>query len=162
MPPLRPAHCFLAALVIVLSLGCQVRRLAPAASGTGDSRPLFEALEDSLLKAILSPDTVVLGQLWAPEYLSTSAVGHTSSRSESLMAYGGGLVHVDSAQIGNLDIRRYGQAGVVLGLMRWGGQAAGRPFGGTVRFQHVWVQQADRTWQLVASQLTGQPPAAAP
>ena len=118
---------------------------------------VLEAHEERLRQAIVGADTAVLAALWAPEYLSTSAVGHTSTRDESLMAYGGGLVRVDSAEVSDLDIRVYGNTAVVLGLQRWGGQAAGRPFSGLARFQHVWLRQRDGSWQLVASQLTGQP-----
>lgn len=105
---------------------------------------------------MLAGDTMLLGSLWAPEYLSTSAVGHTSTRTESLMAYGSGLVQIDSAVVRDLDVRIYGETAVSLGLLDWAGAAAARPFTGTVRFQHVWVRQ-DGTWRLVASQLTSQP-----
>lgn len=133
---------------VVALLGCR---------GTADHRPAVEPLEERLRAAIVAEDTATLADLLAPEYLSTSAVGHTSTRDESLLAYGAGMVRVDSAAIGNLDIRSYGRTAVSLGLMRWGGSAAGRPFAATVRFQHVWVRQDDGRWRLVASQLTTQP-----
>ncbi len=105
---------------------------------------------------MMSVDTATLARLWAREYLSTSAVGHTSDRAQSLMAYGAGLVKVDTASIRDVEIRPYGSTAVALGFMDWSGSAAGRAFGGTVRFQHVWVH-ADGVWRLVASQLTNQP-----
>lgn len=113
--------------------------------------------EERLRQAMVGADTAALGALWAPEYLSTSAVGHTSSRAEALLAYGSGLVKIDAAVVHDLDVRTYGMTAVSLGLLDWAGTAAARPFAGTVRFQHVWVF-SDGTWRLVASQLTGQPP----
>lgn len=148
----------LSVLMAITMAACGAGSFPSPDPGSAPGRGLFEALEDSLRQAMLRQDTIVLGRLWAPEYLSTSAVGHTSTRAEALLAYGAGLVRVDSAQLSDLDVRVYDRLGVVLGLMRWGGEAAGRPFAGTVRFQHVWVSQPDRTWQLVASQLTSQPP----
>lgn len=141
----------------VATTACQ-RTVVPPATEDAPVRTAIERLEHRLRDAMVAADTSVLGSLWAPEYLSTSAVGHTSSRAEALMAYGSGLVQVDSAAISDLDIRVYGSSAVGLGLLTWGGQAAGRPFGATVRFQHVWVRSGD-AWRLVASQLTTQPPA---
>lgn len=114
-------------------------------------------LEEQLRQGIVAADTVALAALWASEYLSTSAVGHTSNRAESLVAYGTGLVKVASAEVRDLDVRTYGNTAVSLGMLDWSGAAAGRPFSGTARFQHVWVMR-DGNWQLVASQLTNQPP----
>lgn len=144
---------------------------APSPGGAGDSAvtataaaPIDDAsvtatireLEERLRQGIAAADTATLASLWAPEYLSTSAVGHTSSRTESLMAYGAGLVKVTSAEVRDLDIRTYGNTAVGLGMLDWSGTAAGSPFQGTARFQHVWVSREGR-WQLVASQLTNQP-----
>lgn len=113
-------------------------------------------LEERLRQGIVAADTATLATLWAPEYLSTSAVGHTSNRVESLVAYGTRLVTVDSAVVRDVDVRTYGSTAVSLGMLDWSGAAAGRPFRGTARFQHVWVLR-DGAWQLVASQLTNQP-----
>lgn len=121
----------------------------------------IEQHEERLRSAIVDADTLALGGLLAPEYLSTSAVGHTSNRAESMMAYSAGLVKVDSATVAELDVRRYGNTAVSLGFMRWSGTAASRPFSGTVRFQHVWVHDGN-SWHLVASQLTNQPAAPRP
>lgn len=113
-------------------------------------------LEERLREGMARADTSLLGSLWAPEYLSTSAVGHTSTRAEALMAFGAGMVRLDTVSIRDLDIRPYGATAVSLGFMDWSGQAAGSPFASTVRFQHVWVN-SDGAWRLVASQLTNQP-----
>lgn len=146
------------ALFLTLSLAC-------GGSSTPDhardalSAPDTAAIrsqEERLRQAMVGGDTATLASLWAPEYLSTSAVGHTSDRAQSLMAYGGGLVNVDTAVVRDVEIRFYGTTAVALGMMDWSGSAAGRAFGGTVRFQHVWAH-ADGAWRLVASQLTSQP-----
>lgn len=148
-----PALVLLAAL---LAAACE-RTPAPAAAAPGgDVVAAVRQLEDSLRRGMVSADTAVLAGLWAPEYLSTSAVGHTSSRVEALAAYGAGLVKVDSAALRDVDVRAYGSTAVALGLLDWAGSAAGLPFSSTVRFQHVWVFN-DGAWRLVASQLTNQP-----
>lgn len=126
----------------------------PVAADTAGVR----AAEERFRTAMMHADTSALAALWAPEYLSTSAVGHTSNRAQSMMAYGTGLVKVDTAAIRELEIRPYGSTAVALGFMDWAGSAAGGAFFGTVRFQHVWVYTSG-AWQLVASQLTNQPPA---
>ncbi len=141
----------IALLALAAATGC-------ARTSAERERTQVEALEDSLRAATVRADTAVLGALYAADYLSTSAVGHTSSRDEALMAYRLGLVRADSARIGNLDIRVYGGTALVLGLLQWGGLAAGQPFAATARFQHVWVRQPDGRWQIVASQMTNQPP----
>lgn len=160
MPRQTPA---LALLALMLAVGCRPDP-APAPDGAGavptpDSAAAHAAVvsaEERLRRAMVAADTGALAELLAPEYLSTSAVGHTTDRRGALMAYGGGLVKVDSAAVDELDVRPYGFAAVSLGRMVWGGTAAGREFRGTVRFQHVWVVR-DGAWRLVASQLTGQP-----
>lgn len=160
MPRPTPA---LALLALTLAAGCRPEAApAPDAATTAtppDSASAHAAVtraEERLRRAMVAADTAALAGLLAPEYLSTSAVGHTTDRQGALMAYGGGLVKVDSAAVDELDVRPYGSAVVSLGRMKWGGTAAGREFSGTVRFQHVWVVR-DGAWRLVASQLTGQP-----
>jgi hypothetical protein len=144
-----------AALFGVLAVGCQQE--APA-NRTADASiaGAIRQREEQLRRGMVGADTAVLGTVWAPEYLSTSAVGHTSTRAEALMAYGAGLVKVDTATIRDLGVSVYGTTAVSHGLLDWAGTAAGRPFSSTVRFLHVWVS-SDKSWRLVASQLTNQP-----
>lgn len=146
-----------AATLLLLTQACSAPQPGRAA-GTPDTPGTpteITALEEQLRRAIVASDTATLAGLWAPEYLSTSAIGHTSNRAESLMAYGGGLVNVDTAVVRDVDVRFYGGTAVSLGVLEWAGSAAGRPFAGTVRFQHVWARTSGG-WQLVASQLTNQ------
>ena len=146
----------LVTVLCALVIGCQ-RERAPSAGGDESVAASIREREERLRQGMVAGDTTVLGSLWAPEYLSTSAVGHTSNRSEALMAYGAGLVNVDTAVVRDLAVRLYGSTAVSHGMLDWTGTAAGRPFSSTVRFLHVWVA-ADGGWRLVASQLTNQPP----
>jgi hypothetical protein len=145
------------ALLGVLVIGCQ-RERPSSTSGEQSVAASIRQHEERLRRAMVASDTAVLGSLWAPEYLSTSAVGHTSNRTEALVAYGAGLVNVDTAAVRDLDVRVYGSTAVSHGMLDWAGTAAGRPFSSTVRFLHVWVAN-DGSWRLVASQLTNQPTA---
>lgn len=154
----RPDRPLALAALLVGFAGCGWGGGASAGAGEAAARDAVTAAEARLRDAMLAADTVRLALLLAPEYLSTSAVGHTSSRSESLLAYGAGLVRVDSATVRDLDLRVYGATVVSLGRLDWAGVAAGLPFAGLARFQRVWVRQPDGRWLLVASQLTGQPP----
>lgn len=152
-------------LLVTATLACETRQWTPPSSGSAtpsDSAAIAAVLarEEALRLAMVSADTAALGALLSAEYLSTSAVGHTSTRAETILAYGAGLVRVDSAAIRDVDVRAYGTTAVALGFLDWSGQAAGQPFSATARFQRVWVQQADGRWMLVASQLTGQAPGA--
>lgn len=147
------SHLSLTCLLALLA-ACEPRGATPAGDPDQVRAAIMEQ-EEALRRAMVAEDTAALGALWAPEYLSTSAVGHTSTRAEALMAYGGGLVTVDTAELSEVDVRAYGPTAVSLGYLRWAGAAAGRPFGATVRFQHVWVTDGGR-WRLVASQLTSQ------
>jgi ketosteroid isomerase-like protein len=153
------ARAGVALALAALFAGCE-RRPSPPSEAEESPRPdVFISLEHRLLDAMRAADTAALGDLWAPEYRSTSAVGHTSTRAEALMAYAVGLVRVDSADVSEVDVRTYGRTAIVFGALRWGGMAAGGPFTQVARFQHVWVRQADGRWQLVASQMTAQPAA---
>jgi hypothetical protein len=148
---LAPSVTLLGALVSA----CQRER--PAGAGGDESAAAsIRQREERLRQAMVASDTGVLGSLWAAEYLSTSAVGHTSNRTEALTAYGAGLVNVDTAAVRDLGVRVYGSTAVSHGMLDWAGTAAGRPFSSTVRFLHVWVAR-DGSWRLVASQLTNQP-----
>ena len=148
---LRPVLPLLGALLIA----CQ-RERTPSASGDESVAASIRQREERLRQGMVAGDTAILGALWAPEYLSTSAVGHTSNRAEALMAYGAGLVNVDTAAVRELGVRVYGSTAVSHGMLDWAGTAAGRPFSSTVRFLHVWVS-SDGSWRLVANQLTNQP-----
>lgn len=154
----RPGTRAAALAALLLLAACGPREAPPPPAQTGPGREVVEELEQALLRAMLRADTAALSRLWAPEYVSTSAVGHTTTRAEGLMAYAVGLVHVDSAAITDLDVRGYGHTAVALGLLHWRGTAAGGPFAGTARFLHVWAHQADGVWRLTASQLTTAPP----
>lgn len=167
MPDVRPASTLALAIMAALSFASCKPSSRPGAAGDtaiAAAEPIDDSsikaaivdLEERLRQGIVAADTVSLAALWAPEYLSTSAVGHTSNRTESLVAYGTRLVTVDSAVVRDVDVRTYGSTAVSLGMLDWSGAAAGRPFRGTARFQHVWVLR-DGAWQLVASQLTNQP-----
>ena len=148
---LRSVLPSLAALLIA----CQRER--PSSTGGDESvAASIRQREERLRQGMVASDTAILGSLWAPEYLSTSAVGHTSNRTEALVAYGAGLVNVDTAAVRDLAVRVYGSTAVSHGMLDWAGTAAGRPFSSTVRFLHVWVS-SDGSWRLVASQLTNQP-----
>jgi hypothetical protein len=152
---MRTLRSMFVLLVALYASGCE-RARAPDATESAALTTTIQQLEERLRQGMVASDTAALASLWAPEYVSTSAVGHTSNRTESLMAYGTGLVNVDTAIVRDLDVRMYRTTGVSLGLLDWSGTAAGRPFRGTVRFQHVWAL-TDGSWRLVASQLTSQP-----
>jgi hypothetical protein len=151
MRALRPLGTLLGVLVIA----CQGETSSRAARDESVAASIRQR-EERLRQGMVASDTAVLGSLWAPEYLSTSAVGHTSDRTEALVAYGAGLVNVDTAAVRDLAVRVYGSTAVSHGMLDWAGTAAGRPFSSTVRFLHVWVS-SDGSWRLVASQLTNQP-----
>ena len=151
----RSVTVSLVASICAVVVACQAER-TPSAAGDQSAAASIRQREEQLRRGMVAGDTAVLGALWAPEYLSTSAVGHTSNRAESLMAYGVGLVKLDTAGVRDLDVRVYGSTAVSHGLLDWTGTAAGRPFSSTVRFLHVWVV-SDGSWRLVASQLTNQP-----
>ena len=151
MRALRPVVTLIGALII----GCQ-RERPSSAGGDESAAASIRQREERLRQGMVAGDTAILGSLWAPEYLSTSAVGHTSNRTEALVAYGAELVNVDTAAVRDIAVRVYGSTAVSHGMLDWAGTAAGRPFSGTVRFLHVWVA-SDGSWRLVASQLTNQP-----
>jgi hypothetical protein len=138
-------------------LACTVETRDRTQPPATDHGRVIAALEERLTSAMVASDTATLARLWADEYRSTSAVGHTSTRAEALMAYTAGLVQVDSAAVQDLDVRSYGNAAVSLGYLHWAGTAAGTPFVAVARFQHVWIF-SDTAWRLVASQMTNQPP----
>lgn len=143
------------ALLAFCLAACETDR-QPAVRVSEAPTAAVRQLEERLRQAMLAADTATLGALWAPEYLSTSAIGHTSNRTEALTAYGAGLVKVDSAVVRDVEVRPYSNTAVSLGVLVWSGSAAGRPFRNTVRFLHVWVL-TDSAWRMVASQLTNQP-----
>ncbi|MBK8006417.1 MAG: DUF4440 domain-containing protein [Gemmatimonadetes bacterium] len=116
----------LGGVALVLCAAC-----GRAAPGIGDEIP---ALEERLRAAMMAADTAALAALWAPEYSSTSAVGHSTTRAEGLMAHGAGLVRVDTAALREVTVRQRGDSAVSTGILEAGSAGAG-PFGSTVRFR---------------------------
>lgn len=145
----RPRAALVAYALAVLALGT----LGPGPARADATTDAIAAQEEKFRAAMVASDVASLQRLWGREYVSTSAVGHASTRAESLAAYTAKLVDVDDARISGLDVRTYGNVAVSLGLLDWRGRAAGQPFEQRARFQHVWALR-DGQWQLVASQMT--------
>lgn len=129
-----------------LNRGCQA---------SDKARALCDA-EATLTAALRRNDVVRLARLYADEFQLINFRGRRVDKAGVLSALESGALRFDSLATSELDVRVYGDAGVVTGVQH---QVAREPGGDDqahpkdVRFTHLYVLR-EGSWRLVASQIT--------
>ncbi len=119
------------------------------------ARTLCDA-EARLTNALLRNDADQLAQIYADEFRLINYRGTVVDKAAVLNAIRTGALRFDSLTSSELQMRLYGNAGIIRGRQH---QLAREPGAGEkshpadVRFTHVYIQR-DGKWLLVASQIT--------
>jgi hypothetical protein len=109
--------------------------------------------ERDLAEAHLKLDLITIDQLFHSDYTIIQPGGKVESKDEVLASYRTGTRRWDSAKADELDVRIYGNTGVVVGRWTASGQNGSERFDYSARFLSTWIKQ-DGRWQNVTSQST--------
>jgi ketosteroid isomerase-like protein len=126
---------------------------AVAMADTADD---IERMEQQRGRAILNADMPTLYAIYADDFFYNLAAGNSLSRSEYLSMYASGDIKVHKAVNEDRDIRLYGDAAVVSGVVRVNATIRGENRNLNLRYLNVWIKRGGN-WVLVARQATNLP-----
>ena len=109
--------------------------------------------EIRLAEAHLTLDLSTIDRLLHPGYVIVQPGGKIETKSDVLASYKSGSRHWNSAQSDQLDIKVFGDTGIVTGRWRASGQHGEQEFDYAARFLSVWIK-TDGRWQNIAYQST--------
>lgn len=129
-----------------VTAGCEVGNAA---------RTLCE-MELRLTEALRRNDADALSQIYADEFRLINFRGTRVDKAAVLSALRQGALRFDSLVVSELEVRVYGDVGIISGRQKQVAREPGpdtAPHPKIVRFTHVYVRR-EGTWQLIASQIT--------
>ena len=146
----------LIALVVVLITPSPTGQSTNAGCGASDLARSLCDVEALLTDALRRNDVTALSKYYADEFRLINCRGRRVDRTAVLAAIKSGALRFDSLSTSEVEVRVYGQTGIVNGIQH---QVAREPGGGdqahptNVRFTHIYVLRGGR-WQLVSTQIT--------
>lgn len=149
------------AVLVVLATWLAPAALALAQSyevdcqATGSAKALCDT-EAALTEALRRNDTTKLAEIYASDFQLVNFRGRQVDKAGVLGAIRSGVLRFDALSTSGLQVRIYGNAGVITGHQRQVAREPGadeRAHPKDVRFTHVYVLRESR-WQLVTSQIT--------
>jgi ketosteroid isomerase-like protein len=115
-----------------------------------DDQAELERLERDLVEALRSSDRAGLVDIWDDEFVFTDPDGRSLTRDECLAKLDRGEIRLKEASIASMQVRVFGDTGVVLGMMTLRGWAGSFVFDGDYSFMDVYRKSGDR-WRAVLS-----------
>ena len=133
--------------ILVLGLlGCfGIRALAQEKAEVASIR----ALESKWMDAYKHRQIAALSSLLAEDFVITIEDGSTYGK-VGFISYNAGPLHVDIAEVSDLNIRMHGNVAVVTGAYHERGDLHGKTYDYHDRLTDVWMK-IGRGWQLIAS-----------
>ncbi len=121
------------------------------ASETLNASAQLKQMEDDWVKATVQKNKVEIARIEALDYQSITADGKVHGQQEDIAA----LANANYTDISNsdLEIRMYGDTGIVTGIAHVKGQENGEDITGDYRFTDVFVKR-DGKWQAVNTATT--------
>ncbi len=125
----------------------------PAAATTPASTENVEQtirrLENERSQASLQSDTAVLDRILADDFSTVGTSGAVRNKAQWLADNKSGALKAESQIFDNVNVRVYGDAAIVTGLMTQKGQDKGQDISGQIRYTRVYVKRNGQ-WRLVA------------
>jgi len=106
--------------------------------------------------AVQKGDVAALQQILGDRLIYTHSTGVVEDKKEYLERLRKGAQKYELIEHASMNIRAYGNSGVVASRVRMKGRSNERLFDDQLLMLHVWVKQGGR-WQLVAHQTTKLP-----
>lgn len=113
---------------------------------------LCDAREE-LLRAELEGDGVALDRLLGEGFHGIDPGGADLDRDDVIAGYTASGFTLETLRVEDVQVRVFGDVGLVTGRSTMEGRAGEEAFEGRYRYRDVWVRR-DGAWRVVASQLT--------
>lgn len=130
--------------------------LALAAWAAAGGEEELRQAETGWAAAVQKGDLAALQRILGDRLIYTHSTGVVEDKKEYLARLGKGAQKYELIEHASMNIRVYGEAGVVASRVRMKGVSNTRLFDNQLLMLHVWVKQGGR-WQLVAHQTTKLP-----
>jgi uncharacterized protein (TIGR02246 family) len=125
----------------------------PAAATTPASTENVEqairSLENERSQASVRSDTATLDRILADDFSTVGTSGAVRNKAQWLADNKSGVLKAESQSFADVNVRVYGDAAVVTGLMTQKGQDKGADISGQIRFTRVYAKRNGQ-WRLVA------------
>ena len=141
-------------VLLVLALAVPFSVLAQQNSNAEETiRAVLDEIKAANLKGGLEA-VPVIEKYYADEYVRILSNGEIQTKAAALDAFRAGTTKVESVEISEVKVRRYGKTAVVTGIVKAKGTSLGVPNSPTgVRFTRVFVKRSN-IWQCVLYQTT--------
>ena len=140
---------FVAAGIFLLGVGVASAQQKSASNDGG----LVLALENAWNRALELKDAKALDMILASTFVSIDTDGSVSSKSEFLESIKSPDYQPSQAVTEQSSVQVYGNAAVVVGILRVKGTEKGKPYVRRERFADTWIK-LNGTWQCVATTST--------
>ena len=124
-----------------------VATATPAA--TENVEQTIRQLETERSQAILRGDFATLERVYADDFSMVSTSGAVRNKAQFIADHKSGVLKTESQTFADVNVRVYGDAAVVTGLMTQKGRDKGKDVSGQIRFTRVYVKRNGQ-WQFVA------------
>jgi ketosteroid isomerase-like protein len=106
-------------------------------------------LDSERSQASVRRDTATLERILADDFSTVGTSGAVRNKAQWLADNKSGALKAESQTFADVNVRAYGDAAIVTGLMTQKGQDKGKDISGQIRFTRVYVKRNGQ-WQLVA------------
>ena len=144
---------FIASFLIILVTVSIVFAQAPAKKQTIDAKQELLKINKEYDEALVRGDIAALERIFGDEFIYTSTSGEVVNKPQQLELIRSGAMKISSGASDDVQVRPYGNIGLVIGSFIAKGQFKGQAFDSTERYTSVWVKRGGR-WQLIAEQGT--------
>lgn len=107
-------------------------------------------LENEWAKAWINGDVAFFDRIMADDFTFTSAWGGVITKTDNLARIKSGDIVITSYVLGDMEVRVYGDAAVVIGRNELKETYKGEDVSSQNQWTHIWVKLA-RRWQCVAA-----------
>jgi ketosteroid isomerase-like protein len=113
-----------------------------------------QAAEQQFFRSLIAGDAGSLERILSEDFLLIDVMTGSEVRKPDLLAVlGSGKLNVDSIELIESQVRRYGITAVITGRTEMKGRFGETPFTASSRYTHVFVKEQSR-WRLVSAQGT--------
>jgi len=130
--------------------------LALAGSAAAPGEEELRQAEKAWAAAVQKNDLATLERVLGERLIYNHSTGVVENKQQYLGRLSKGAAKYELIEHASMEIRAYGDAGVVSARVRMKGRADQRLFDDQLLMLHVWIKQGGR-WQLVAHQTTRLP-----
>lgn len=122
---------------------------AATSAQTENVEQTIRRLDSERSQAIVRGDTATLERIYADDYSNVGTSGAVRNKAQAIADNKSGALKIESQSFDNVNVRVYGDAAIVTGLVTQKGQDKGKDISGQIRFTRVYVKRNGQ-WRIVA------------